>query len=223
MKTFLSIIGGLCVLVVLLVVGVAVFSVSNKNESQNQPSGTIDNGDAAAVPALSVTAPQLFDDYQANEVRADNKYKGKRLAVRGMVMEIRKDFTDSVVIALGPTNEIMTVDAHLAEADGAAAANLQKGQIVNLLCDGDGMVVGSPQLATCSFDTTITTEPKPTPTSNEPTDQSTSPQGSTTDEAPTVPAQPTTTPSQPTATPGDNNNSPAPIIRQPPPDTQPQS
>jgi hypothetical protein len=218
LKTFLSIIGGVCILVVLAFVGIAAFSIANKNESQNQTPTSIDNSDAAAVPALSVSAPKLFADYQANEVQADNIYKGKRLAVRGMVMEIRKDFMNSIVLALGSTNEFMPVDAHLEEDESSKAAALHKWDVVNLICDGDGMVVGSPQLRNCSFDASASIQPAPAPAADQPDAEApATPQDSSATET-------VTTPPQPTATSTDNNDSkPAPIVRQSPPDTQPQN
>jgi hypothetical protein len=167
---------------------------------------------------MSVSAPKLFLDYQANEVQADNIYKGKRLAVRGMVMEIRKDFTNGIVIALGSTNEFMPVDAHLVKDDSSKAAALHKWEVVNLICDGDGMVVGSPQLGDCTFDTRDSNPPAALPASAQPDPEpAVAPQDSTTTETVATPSQ-ATTPST-----DSNDSKPAPIIRQPPPDTrQPQ-
>ena len=205
----------MCVLIVLLVIGVAVFSVSNKNPSQSQPDASVDNSNTSTTPVMSVLAPKLYLDYQANEVRADNIYKGKRLAVRGIVAEIRKDFTNSVVIALG-TDAFETVDAHLVEDDSSKAAELHKWEIVNLICDGDGMIMTSPQLGNCSFDTRNSTQlPAPVAVQPEPEPAAT-PQDSSTTETVTTPSQPTT-PSL-----DSNESKPAPIIRQSPPGTQPQ-
>lgn len=163
LKTFLSIIGGLCVLVGLLFVGIAVFSISSKNESQTKTPSSLSNSDIATVPTMSVSAPKLFLDYQANEVRADDIYKGRRLAVRGVVAEIRKDFLNNIVIALASTNQFETVDAHLVSTESSQAAELHKWATIDLERSGAGMIVGSPQLNDCSFK--VDSNPDPSTTS----------------------------------------------------------
>jgi hypothetical protein len=136
LKTFLSVIGAICVLFCLLFVGIAVFSTASKSDSTNPASSSADATNSSAAPVLSVTAPKLFMDYQSNEVQADNIYKGKRLAVRGMVTSIQKDFMNNIVVALGTTNEFMPVDARLVQDESEKAAQLQRGEIVNVVCDG---------------------------------------------------------------------------------------
>ncbi len=59
---------------------------------------------------ISVSAKQLFADYQANEVRADDRYKGRALLVSGRVDSIGKDLgTDAVVVHLKTSSQIYTV------------------------------------------------------------------------------------------------------------------
>jgi hypothetical protein len=98
---------------------------------------------------VAVKGSQLFNDYQENEVAADNRYKGKILLVMGDVSEIRKDFTGGVIIGLTTSNEFMPDDAYLAE--GQNAASLRKGQTVGLACKGDGMTIGRPDLKDCEI------------------------------------------------------------------------
>ena len=42
----------------------------------------------AATPALSISAKELYDAYEANEVAADQKYKGVRAVVDGRIQDI---------------------------------------------------------------------------------------------------------------------------------------
>lgn len=51
-------------------------------------------------PVAFVTAPELMEAYQANEVAADAEYKGKWIAVRGTVETIGKDVMGSQYMAL---------------------------------------------------------------------------------------------------------------------------
>lgn len=106
----------------------------------------------AKAQAAPVTAAQLFTDYKGNEVAADDKYKGKALLVTGTVSEVRKDFTESIIIGLRSSNQFMPVDAHVADSEKGKAAQTTKGASVVLRCEGKGMIVGRPQLGACTFE-----------------------------------------------------------------------
>lgn len=49
---------------------------------------------------MSITAKQFHRDYQANEARADEKYKGKLLTVTGNVASIDKDLWGILLYSL---------------------------------------------------------------------------------------------------------------------------
>ncbi|MDB5002105.1 MAG: hypothetical protein JWQ34_330 [Mucilaginibacter sp.] len=49
---------------------------------------------------LRTTAEKLYTDYDANEVSADEIYKGKTIAVSGKITKIAKDITDTPYITL---------------------------------------------------------------------------------------------------------------------------
>jgi TonB family protein len=140
---------------------VGVVLVLSHSDTANAPSST-----AAAYTAsesMAVSAPKLWVDYQANEVAADGIYKGKRLAVQGQVASINKDFLDNIVLSLSTPNEFMPVRADLNSDNLSAAAQLHIGQIVQVDCEGGGMVVGSPVLRKCSLSPNEAIVPKPAP------------------------------------------------------------
>ncbi len=106
----------------------------------------------AAAPkptAVNVSAAQLFAAYEANEVSADERYKGKALLVTGKIASIDKDFTDSIVLRLATSNQFQTIDANLEDSEKPKAGRLSKGEAVRVQCKGSGMVIGSPQLGDC--------------------------------------------------------------------------
>jgi len=111
------------------------------------PSGT--DASPARGPAQNVSAERLFLDYQRNEVSADSMYKGRTLAVTGTVSSINKDFTDSVYLMLETSNEFMGVHANLRGSEVSKASTLSKGSTVTVVCEGNGMIVGSPMLKDC--------------------------------------------------------------------------
>jgi hypothetical protein len=49
---------------------------------------------------ISITAEQLYKEYDANEIAADLKYKNKYLRVTGEIRDIRKGFGDAPYVNL---------------------------------------------------------------------------------------------------------------------------
>jgi hypothetical protein len=125
--------------------------------------------DLDAKKLLQVDSVSLGREYRANEVAADNKYKGKYLFVKATVDKVRKDAFGNIMVMLRSDNQFMPNSARLDKtvavitglesnakavsmktisADDAAAA-LSKGQKVRMLCQGDGMLLGGVTLAVC--------------------------------------------------------------------------
>lgn len=130
----------------------AIGSAAKKNDGEQARAPSAPQPKSAPAPkaqAVPVTALELFKDYQGNEVAADGRYKGRTLLVTGTVSEVKKDFTDSIVIHLRSSNPFMSIDAHVEDSETAKAAQLNKGDTVTLRCEGRGMVIGRPQLGDC--------------------------------------------------------------------------
>jgi len=108
---------------------------------------------AAKAPekAESVSAMALWRAYQANEVAADDDFKGKLLEVTGEVAKIDKDFMDDIVVNLRSGNQFMATHAYVEDSEKSAAKHLSKGDTVTLRCTGGGMIIGSPVLRDCTF------------------------------------------------------------------------
>ncbi|ULU25301.1 Ivy family c-type lysozyme inhibitor [Dyella terrae] len=105
------------------------------------------NGLAPPAPEIiDISAPQLFGEYQANEVLADTKYKDKWIYVHGVVVRISKDFSDDPYVELLGTDEYQTVHANFSKAAISQLATLRKGEQVSIMCRGKGMVISSPIL-----------------------------------------------------------------------------
>lgn len=99
---------------------------------------------------LVITANHLQTEYEKNEVAADQKFKNKNLLVSGKVREIAKDFAGNIVIHLqGGSNPFMTPMVSMEDGYIDYAAHLEKAQNVHLVCNGNGMVVGSAILKEC--------------------------------------------------------------------------
>jgi hypothetical protein len=108
----------------------------------------------AAAPApteqpIGVTAEQLRKDYEANEVSADDRYRGKPLLVTGTLHAIKKDLFDAPYIELETSNQFEGVWAHFAKSDAGSLGKLSRGYRVTVRCIGHNVVMGSPQLEDC--------------------------------------------------------------------------
>jgi hypothetical protein len=103
---------------------------------------------ASAVKIGSVT---LAKEYDANEVKADNRYKDKDLIVSGRVVGIEKDFLDNIVVHMKGKNMFLPVQATMKDTEKDRAANLDKGDQVTVFCRGAGAILNAPLLKDCTF------------------------------------------------------------------------
>lgn len=95
----------------------------------------------------TVDATELWRAYDANEVAADNVWKGNRILITGEVAGISKDFTDAIFIQLRSPNEF--TPAYVKDTSAPKAARLKKRQQIVLTCTCTGKVMASPVLKDC--------------------------------------------------------------------------
>lgn len=98
---------------------------------------------ASEVPTIEISASQLYADYEANGVAADEKYKGKVLLVTGVVNNIDKDILDAIYVTLKADEYFGDVQCYFADSHTKTAAQLSKGQKITVKgkCDGKLMNV----------------------------------------------------------------------------------
>jgi hypothetical protein len=71
----------------------------------------------------TITASQLVAEYEANEVSADNNFKGKTFYVSGTVADIGKDVLNHIYVTLNSDNIIRKVQCYFEDAETAAKLN----------------------------------------------------------------------------------------------------
>ena len=98
-------------------------------------------------PELVVTATAYFNDYEGNEVAADEKYKGKLIEISGTVAEVRKTI-GSYFIDLESPNQFLQIACEMASQDGLAS--VAQGSTITIIGQGAGKVI-SPQLHECQI------------------------------------------------------------------------
>jgi hypothetical protein len=89
---------------------------------------------------IIITAPVLVAEYEANEIAADEKYKGRRLQVTGVIDSIAKDIIDSMYVSLDSGQEfgITNVQCFFDDSEGKYLASLSKGRSLTVTCKCDG-------------------------------------------------------------------------------------
>lgn len=92
-----------------------------------------------AGPAIQVTPGQLFAEYEANDIAADRKYKGKVLQMTGTVDTISRDLLDTIYVTLKAGNAtFVQIQCFFDDGSEDAVAKLSSGQSLTIRgrCDG---------------------------------------------------------------------------------------
>jgi RecG-like helicase len=98
---------------------------------------------------IKISARALHAAYEANEVAADNQYKGKILAVTGTVEDIAKDFLDKPYVTLNVGTFFQSVHCYFSGKENNILAQLKKNQRVTIIGKCDGFVMLSVMMKNC--------------------------------------------------------------------------
>lgn len=135
----------------LLLTLVAVIGQQGKNlasstAAPNQPTKVAQQ----AQPLPEYSAQQMAAEYERNTVAADQRYKGKRFKVTGVVDSINTSlFGNPYVTLRGGVNQFMEPQFELDSAHRNYAAGLQQGMRISLACRGRGDVAKTPMSDEC--------------------------------------------------------------------------
>lgn len=99
--------------------------------------------------AEKLTAQQLFNAYQNNEVAAQQALSGRSILISGTIDDITLDFMDEPVVSLATSNQFMSVQLDFDEEDASMVSQLSSGQAFTALCDEVSEVAGTPMLDDC--------------------------------------------------------------------------
>lgn len=123
---------GLTSLVVLGFIAYQVYTCNHVGSGDN-----ISDADRAQ-PLYQVSAQQLFEMYERNEVATDAEIKGKTIVVTGTIESIDENITRDPVVKLSTSDEFHSVDLELAAGQERVAAGLAKGQMITISCASIG-------------------------------------------------------------------------------------
>ena len=113
----------------------------------SQPPGEVT---ASTRTVYQTTAERLYQDYAANGVATQSKIANSRVRITGKIAAIDEDAAGAPVVKLAASNDD-SVSLTLGEDEIAAAAQLSRGQTVDVQCDRVHRVMGSPEGSQCSL------------------------------------------------------------------------
>lgn len=87
----------------------------------------------------TIKAPNLTANYEANEVKADENFKGKSFYVEGVVRDIKKDIMGDIYVILEGDQMFRDVQCYF--DDKNTASQLQKGMRVTFYGKCDGLMM----------------------------------------------------------------------------------
>tara|TARA_X000000368_G_scaffold392746_1_gene357779 strand:- start:207 stop:608 length:402 start_codon:yes stop_codon:yes gene_type:complete len=92
--------------------------------------------DSNTNPVLTVNSKNLYNDYNNNEIAADDKYKGKIIQVKGTIRDIGNDIMDEAYVTL--IGDEFFGDVQCFFSDKSYLVDVKKGQNINVVgyCDG---------------------------------------------------------------------------------------
>lgn len=152
MGGLLQLIASLVVSPIVYFIGLAVLAgsigaVSEVGRTVGPAPGSVAaTAEPAASDAIAVDARALLAAYAANEVAADQQFKGRKLRVAGTIRSIDSGMGDepSIRLIAGDFESVL-----VRGVPAATAATLRKGQGITVMCEGAGEIIGSPVLDKC--------------------------------------------------------------------------
>jgi hypothetical protein len=140
-------------LVVIFVISIAqgfYAGITSDNKTTSQSGAKVANIAPQEI-VISVSAADLYNAYEENEVATDEKLKGAIIEITGTVQSIDKDFMDGINIALRSSNEYMPVNVAMEKSEKETAISLRKGQKITVRCKQISKTMGSPYGRKCIF------------------------------------------------------------------------
>lgn len=135
---------GLAAILLIFVIGTVGSLIGGDDAPSSTTPSPVTSAPQSSTPevqAIEITSVELLEAYNKNGVNADNLYKGKLLAVSGIVSSIDKDILDEIYVTInaGGAYDIVSVQCYFKDkAEIEKVAALNKGQEITIIgtCDG---------------------------------------------------------------------------------------
>jgi hypothetical protein len=101
--------------------------------------------------ASSISADALARAYNANEIAADEKYKGKAVIITGKIQNIGKDILGSPFVVVGGSGMLDGVQCMFAKSAMSSLASLSKGRTVTISGTVSGKMLSWVMMSDCQL------------------------------------------------------------------------
>lgn len=122
---------------------------STNNSSTNSGSPVADSPPVVEAPILRITAQELKDRYDDNEVAANQRFQGYRLEISGSITSIDEDFLGSPTVNLETDNSYESVHIKLPKEQSSVVAQLTRGQVFAVRCETIQRIIALPVASDC--------------------------------------------------------------------------
>ncbi|WP_273005605.1 hypothetical protein [Chryseobacterium sp.] len=99
---------------------------------------------------IEITASELYRAYEANEVSADEQYKGKKMAITGIVGNIGKDILDNPYLSL-KVDYFQSVNCYFSDKNNKIISQISKGQKVIIIGECTGLTLTDVVVQDCEL------------------------------------------------------------------------
>ncbi|MDQ0592726.1 hypothetical protein QFZ37_001095 [Chryseobacterium ginsenosidimutans] len=108
--------------------------------------------DSPYIPKVNIeiTTSELYRAYEANEVSADEHYKGEKMAVTGIVGNIGKDILDNPYISL-KVDYFQFVNCYFSDKNNKIISQISKGQKVTIIGECAGLTLTDVVVQDCEL------------------------------------------------------------------------
>lgn len=126
-------IGILAILAVFLIFIFAISDGDDADDANTAPKSSVSHT-TTEEPVIEVSVEQILKEYEENEVAADNKYKGKKVAISGVVDSVSKDIIDDTYIKIdtGEKYEAFGAQCYIADTQFERVAELKPGDRITI-------------------------------------------------------------------------------------------
>ncbi|MBI2623593.1 MAG: hypothetical protein HYW65_03395 [Candidatus Liptonbacteria bacterium] len=153
-KLKFSISGGLKFIIVVVLLGIigATMSVDSVDKTERAEGTPTQQESQPEVSVIKVSAVTLSEEYDANKVAADQKYKGKILEITGVIDSIGKDILDTPYVTLkGRELSLFGVQCMFSKSQENKLAELVKGRTLTVRGKVSGELIGNVIVRDCDF------------------------------------------------------------------------
>lgn len=133
-------------------IAIGYFSSADSVNVSNDLPTTEKQNTTSVESAIKVSAVTLSEEYDANKILADQKYKGNLVEITGVINNIGKDILDTPYVSFnGKQYSLFGVQCMFSKKLEGKLANLSKGQTITVRGKVSGELIGNVVVRDCSF------------------------------------------------------------------------